>query len=48
MSNEIKIDQSKYIEILEGQVAQMTVEMIRQQAVISQLTEKNDAEVVDG
>ena len=48
MSNEIKIDQNKYIEILEGQVAQMTVEMIRQQAVISQLTEKNDSEVDNG
>lgn len=47
MSNEIKIDQNKYIEILEGQVAQMTVEMIRQQAVISQLTQENE-EVVDG
>lgn len=48
MSNEIKIDQSKYIEILEGQIAQMTVEMIRQQAVISQITTQESEEVVDG
>ncbi len=48
MSNEIKIDQNKYIEILEGQVAQMTVEMIRQQAVISQITSQESEEVVDG